>query len=185
VARWLNVDIAEARVARSARAIRVGSLRPAIVLYDEPHPLGEDIGTIQMADVNKKPDLLIIMGTSMKVHGLKQLVKDFAKTIRSNAPTTSSTVSPSKRPCRVLFVNKTAPSSEWADIIDYHIAGDTDAWVTKVVEDWKRIRPSDWEIQQTLDGTDSFKTIKANAVTTQMVKKKGMFGFSLYHRSTG
>ncbi|KAJ3522571.1 hypothetical protein NMY22_g11837 [Coprinellus aureogranulatus] len=56
----------EARVARSARAIRVGSLRPAIVLYDEPHPLGEDIGTIQMADVNKKPDLLIIMGTSMK-----------------------------------------------------------------------------------------------------------------------
>ncbi|KAJ2934041.1 hypothetical protein H1R20_g3058, partial [Candolleomyces eurysporus] len=168
----------EARVARSARAIRVGSLRPAIVLYDEPHPLGEDIGAIQMADVNKKPDMLIIMGTSMKVHGLKQLVKDFAKTIHSTSSAATSSSS-SKRPCKVVFVNKTPPSSEWADIIDYHVSGDTDTWVHKVLDDWKRIRPSDWEIQQTLvdaeDGRSvagAFKTAKSSTAVATKAKKR-------------
>lgn len=161
---------AEARVARSARAIRVGSLRPAIVLYDEPHPLGEEIGTIQMADVGKRPDLLIIMGTSMKVHGLKQLVRDFAKSIRSptsSSSSSSSTASPTKRPCKVIFVNKTAPGAEWADVIDYHVAGDTDAWVERVTEDWKKIRPADWEIQTTLENLENggFKAKKKAGVT--------------------
>ena len=34
---------AKAREARLARAIKVGTLRPAIVLYDEAHPLGDDM----------------------------------------------------------------------------------------------------------------------------------------------
>lgn len=138
---------AEARIARSARAIRVGSLRPGIVLYDESHPLGDDIGSIHTTDLGKKPDMLIIMGTSLKVHGLKKLVKDFARSIHS---TTSSASSGSKKPCKVIFVNKTAPGSEWSDIIDCHISGETDAWTTKVIEDWKKMRPADWEVQQTL-----------------------------------
>ncbi|KAK0466439.1 DHS-like NAD/FAD-binding domain-containing protein [Desarmillaria tabescens] len=144
-----------ARVARSARATRVGSLRPAIVLYDEPHPLGDDIGSIQTSDVNRKPDMLIIMGTSLKVHGLKKLVKDFAKAVHahSSAPSTSS--GKAKRWAgKVVFVNKTAPGSEWSDVIDYHVAGETDAWVDKVIEDWKKMRPADWEVQQTLVAID-------------------------------
>ncbi|KAF8807800.1 DHS-like NAD/FAD-binding domain-containing protein [Phlegmacium glaucopus] len=143
----------EARIARSARAIRVGSLRPAIVLYDETHPLGDDIGYIHSADLTRKPDLLIIMGTSLKVHGLRKLVKDFAKTVHSS--------SSSRKSCKVIFVNKTAPSSEWSDIIDYHICGETDAWTTKVINDWKKMKPADWEVQQTLlagDGDNSMNS---------------------------
>ncbi|KAE9396722.1 DHS-like NAD/FAD-binding domain-containing protein [Gymnopus androsaceus JB14] len=127
----------KARVARSARALRVGSLRPAIVLYDEPHPLGDDIGVVQGSDVSRKPEMLIIMGTSLKVHGLKKLVKEFAKQ--------------SLGPGKVVFVNKTAPGSEWAGIIDYHVAGATDEWTERVVEDWRKISPADWQVQQTLD----------------------------------
>jgi len=41
-------------------------------------PLGDDIGTLQAFDVSRKLDMLIIMGTSLKVHGLRKLVKDFA-----------------------------------------------------------------------------------------------------------
>lgn len=118
------------------------------MLYDESHPLGDDIGSIHTADLGKKPDMLIIMGTSLKVHGLKKLVKDFARTIHTNASPSAS--SSSKKPYKVIFVNKTAPGLEWADIIDYHISGETDAWTTKVIEDWKKMRPADWEIQQTL-----------------------------------
>ena len=160
------VFLAEARIARSARPIRVGSLRPAIVLYDETHPLGDDIGCIHSADLTRKPDLLIIMGTSLKVHGLRKLVKDFAKMVHSG--------SSSKKQCNVIFVNKTPPSSEWSDIIDYHICGETDVWTTKVINDWKKMKPADWEVQQTLlagDGDKSIisglKVVKSVAVPTK------------------
>lgn len=159
----LGICLAEARLARSARPIRVGNLRPGIVLYDETHPLGDDIGTIHTADLGRKPDLLIIMGTSLKVHGLKKLVKDFARAIHAS---TSSNASSSKKPFKVIFVNKTAPGAEWSDIIDYHIQGETDRWTNKVLEDWKKMRPSDWEIQQTLDSEnsmDAFKITKSMA----------------------
>ncbi|KAL4067377.1 DHS-like NAD/FAD-binding domain-containing protein [Scleroderma yunnanense] len=154
----------EARVARSARALKIGTLRPAIVLYDETHPLGDDIGTIQSQDIARKPDMLIIMGTSLKVHGMKKLVKEFAKVVHTSA-TTSANGSPKKIKKwegKVVFVNKTAPGSEWADVIDYHVVGETDTWVERVVEDWKKMRPSDWEVQQTLDDQENFKSAKEN-----------------------
>ncbi|KAF8215993.1 DHS-like NAD/FAD-binding domain-containing protein [Mycena galopus ATCC 62051] len=146
------LERAKARIARSARSIKVGSLRPAIVLYDEPHPLGDDIATMQTADLARKPEMLIIMGTSLKVHGLKKLVKEFAKTVHSLAP--SSPAKAKKWLGKVVFVNRTPPGAEWAGIIDYHVAGETDAWVDKVTEDWKKMRPADWEVQQTLVVTD-------------------------------
>ncbi|KAF8841968.1 DHS-like NAD/FAD-binding domain-containing protein [Paxillus ammoniavirescens] len=163
----------EARVARSARPLKVGTLRPAIVLYDEAHPLGDDIGTIQTSDIARRPDMLIIMGTSLKVHGLKRLVKDFAKAVHDSA-VTSTTGTPKTAKAwqgKVVFVNKTPPGSEWADVIDYHVAGETDRWVEKVIEDWKKMRPSDWEVQKTLD-TGEFKVIKEHRpVTTKETPK--------------
>ncbi|KAF7979415.1 hypothetical protein HWV62_42538 [Athelia sp. TMB] len=166
----------EARVARSARSLKIGTLRPAIVLYDEPHPLGDDIGIIQTADVNRKPDMLIIMGTSLKVHGLKKLVKDFAKAVHASAPAGS----PKGKKAwagKVVFVNRTPPAGEWADIIDYHVAGETDAWVEKVLEDWRKMRPADWEVQQTLTSVNGevspFRVINKNipVVKAKVTKK--------------
>ncbi|KAL5535796.1 HST3 [Sanghuangporus sanghuang] len=173
----------EARVARSARALKIGKLRPGIVLYDEPHPLGDDIGSIQSGDLSRKPDLLIIMGTSLKVHGLKKLVKEFAKVVHTTAPSNPPPVANSPKPTatknamkgKVIFVNKTAPSSEWDGIIDYHVQGETDAWVERVLEDWKRMRPADWEVQTTLDGPgkDLFKVSKENAHAKTAKTSKG------------
>lgn len=122
--------------------------------------------------------MLIIMGTSLKVHGLKKLVKDFARTIHASAPANGKSASSSPKKTKswagkVIFVNRTPPAGEWADIIDYHVAGETDVWVDKVVGDWKKMRPADWEVQQTLvgaDGEDSpFKVVKDATV----VKAKG------------
>lgn len=160
---------ADARLARSARPLKVGSLRPAIVLYDEVHPLGDDIGLIQTQDITRKPDMLIIMGTSLKVHGLKKLVKDFAKVVHASKTSTTGTPRSAKSwQGKVVFVNKTPPGSEWGDVIDYHVSGETDCWVEKVLEDWKKMRPSDWEVQQTLDVDGVFKVAKESAsVVTQ------------------
>jgi NAD-dependent histone deacetylase SIR2 len=159
-----DVLSAEARLARSARPLKIGTLRPAIVLYDEAHPLGDDIGAIQASDVSRKPDMLIIMGTSLKVHGLRRLVKEFAKAVHASAPQdpTSAKAQAKNWVGKVIFVNKTPPGSEWNGVIDYHIEGETDAWAHRVEEDWRKMRPSDWEVQQTLDEDDSsaFKTMK-------------------------
>jgi NAD-dependent histone deacetylase SIR2 len=126
-------------VSRSAREISVGMLRPAIVLYEENHPFADEIGSITAYDMSRNPDLLLIMGTSMKVHGFKLLVKDFAKQVHSRGGI-------------VVFVNATPPAKEWDDIIDYHILGETDRWVEKCEEEWRRVKPSDWEYQTLLDG---------------------------------
>ncbi|KZT57871.1 DHS-like NAD/FAD-binding domain-containing protein [Calocera cornea HHB12733] len=153
----------EARLARAARSIPTGTLRPAIVLYDEPHPLGDEIGQVQSADMARAPDLMIVMGTSLKVHGLKRLVRDFAGAVHARpSPSTSHTASTSstatakraKQPAmlgKVVFVNRTPPGAEWAGVIDYHVQGETDAWVARVEEEWRRLRPQDWEVQTTLD----------------------------------
>jgi NAD+-dependent protein deacetylase SIR2 len=134
------------------------------VLYDESHPQGDEIGAIQTADILRKPDMLIVMGTSLKVHGLKKLVKDFAKTVRGGDTLPPSSTANKPRG-KVVFVNKTAPGSEWSDVIDYHVEGETDRWAEKVLEDWKKMRPADWEAQKTLVGDGDvgtgFKSIKS------------------------
>lgn len=115
--------------------------------------------------------MLIIMGTSLKVHGLRKMVKEFAKTVHGQ----SSPLCDSKAKTwtgKVIFVNKTPPAAEWADIIDYHVAGETDMWVNRVIEDWKKMRPADWEVQQKLVAaagdiavTGALKHVKENVTT--------------------
>lgn len=133
-------------------------MRPAIVLYEEPHPLGDEIGRLCAADLARKPDLLIIMGTSLKVHGIRRLVKEFCRAVHEH-PAASSPKNKTGGG-KVLFINKTAPSSEWTGLIDYHVMGETDAWVDRVIREWKKSRPSDWELQTKLDSGDVFKATK-------------------------
>ncbi|TFB02665.1 Tripeptidyl-peptidase sed2 [Trichoderma ghanense] len=112
------VGATEARQERGKRALGVGKLRPDIVLYGEEHPSAHLISPIVTHDLGLYPDMLLILGTSLRVHGLKVLVREFAKTVHS-------------RGGRVVFVNFTKPpESSWGDIIDYWIQWDCDAWVT-------------------------------------------------------
>ena len=83
--------------------------------------------------------MLLIMGTSLKVHGLKKIVKNFARAVHA-------------RKGLVVFVNATPPSKEWEGVIDVHVHGETDKWVERVEEEWRRFRPQDWETQTILDG---------------------------------
>lgn len=40
-------------------------------------------------DLDEKPDMLIIMGTSLKVVGIKALVKEFANVVNESYPLTA------------------------------------------------------------------------------------------------
>ena len=133
----------------------MGILRPAVVLYDEPHPLGDEIGAISTRDLARKPDLLVIMGTSLQVHGIKQLVKALAGAVHALPPRSRPSPSTSFLG-KVVFVNRTPPAAEWDGIIDYWVKSETDDWVQKCEADWRSSRPQDWEIQTTLpDGSSA------------------------------
>jgi hypothetical protein len=107
-------EILERRVANGKRTISVGMLRPDIVLYGEHHKqgveimmVGESIAQFQNKDVRKNPDLVLVLGTSLKIPGLKNLLKSFSNAL-------------------VLFLNLTAPPRDMESFIDYHFQGECD-----------------------------------------------------------
>ncbi|KAJ3366517.1 hypothetical protein GGF32_005519 [Allomyces javanicus] len=77
---------AEAREKAGKRARAVGVVRPDVVLYNETHPAGDEIAERVAADASRRPDVLIVMGTSLAVPGIKHLVRDMAAAVRDELP---------------------------------------------------------------------------------------------------
>lgn len=110
----------ETRQEKGRRGLSVGTLRPDIVLYGENNPHDAAIGDVSTHDIKIGPDMCIILGTSLKVHGLKLLLREFSKAVHD-------------RGGKVIFVNNTKPSdSIWGEVIDYWVEWDCDAWVRDV-----------------------------------------------------
>lgn len=129
------INTSLARSLSGKRSTSVGQLRPDIVLYGEDHPTGDDISLKLAKDCSRAPQLLIVMGTSLKVVGIKRLVRSLAQATRAAGG-------------MVVFVNKTTVSqSEWRNIFDYHVLADSDAWVANV----RSHIPSFFEIQTKLN----------------------------------
>ena len=120
------------------RGTKIGSLRPNIVLYGEEHPSSDIIGTISTHDLALAPDVLLILGTSLHVHGFKVLVKEFAKSVHARPGAKG----------KVIFVNLTRPSeSVWNNTIDYWVSMDCDKWIAAL----RCHRPDLWQIQDELE----------------------------------
>ena len=121
----------ETRHALGRRKLRCGFLRPDIVLYNEHHAHGGTIADFITADINKQTNLILVMGTSLKVGGLKSMLKDFAKVLKSRTGGENTLI---------VLVNKTPCSrAEWQGIFDYELIGDCDSWVTFLDEEFQRI----------------------------------------------
>lgn len=114
--------ISNDRKAEGKRATAIGKLRPDIVLYDEQDPRAESISAIARHDQSHRPDVLLIMGTSLATHGVQLLIRDFAKVIHK------------RRAGKVVFINLTGPAKSWDSVIDYWVEWDCDAWVRDLVE---------------------------------------------------
>ncbi|KAK9370804.1 DHS-like NAD/FAD-binding domain-containing protein [Lipomyces kononenkoae] len=125
---------AEERTNAGKRCPRVGGLLPNIVLYGEEHPDGDVIGRCINSDIKSRPDCLIIAGTSLKVLGVKTLIRKMAKAVHDRGGV-------------VVFVNKSSPAvSAWKGVIDYHIETDCDEWI----DDLRMRQPSLFLKQSTL-----------------------------------
>ncbi|ODV97921.1 hypothetical protein PACTADRAFT_23222, partial [Pachysolen tannophilus NRRL Y-2460] len=96
------------------RSVGCGNLRPRIVLYNEFHPDGEIIGSISSKDLLRKPDSLIIVGTTLKIPGVRRLVKELTRVVHYN------------KGC-VIWINIEEPSMsvvDYLEFIDLIVVGD-------------------------------------------------------------
>ncbi|CAI4216271.1 unnamed protein product [Parascedosporium putredinis] len=64
------------------RSQGVGRIRPRIVLYNESNPDEDAIGNVSMADLRNRPDAVLVVGTSLKIPGVRRLVKEFCQVTR-------------------------------------------------------------------------------------------------------
>ena len=119
---------------RGKRGTKIGTLRPNVVLYGEEHPSADAVGEITASDLTMNPDVLLILGTSLHVHGLKTMVREFAKAVHAKAGGKG----------KVVFINRTRPSeSVWKGVLDYWVSMDCDAWVDSM----RKHRPDMFQIQ--------------------------------------
>ncbi|KAJ3347308.1 hypothetical protein GGF32_006946, partial [Allomyces javanicus] len=138
---------AREREAVGKRVRGTGALRPNVVLYNETHPAGDEIADAVSRDLRKRPDVLVVMGTSLKVHGIKRLVRDFAAAIHDDGsddldverlslgPAPLARQARKKKHGLVILVNRTPlPAKEWGDVFDVVLTGDAD----DVVHQWTR-----------------------------------------------
>ena len=64
------------------RSHGIGRLRPRMVLYNEYNPDEEAIGRVVAADLRTRPDALIVVGTTLKIPGVKRIVKEMCGVVR-------------------------------------------------------------------------------------------------------
>ncbi|RDB25580.1 NAD-dependent protein deacetylase hst4 [Hypsizygus marmoreus] len=139
----------ETRQLIGKRARGIGKLRPSVVLYNEAHKDGEGVGDVVQKDLigsskgkgRSGADLLLVVGTSLRVPGTKRMVREFAKAVRSRGTgstnVTSGPSSPAPSPRRspssdeepaikavYLNLDFPVPTREWEGVFDTWIQGD-------------------------------------------------------------
>lgn len=102
------------RASEGRRPRGIGRLRPHIVLYGEANPDEDVIGQVVEADLQKPIDVVLVVGTSLKIPGMKRLVTEFSRAAKLQA--TSS----------VIWISKEAPPAHLMSIFDVILLGDCD-----------------------------------------------------------
>lgn len=64
------------------RSHGIGRLRPRMVLYNEHNPDDEAIGSCARQDLRTRPDAVIVAGTTLKVPGVKRIVREMCAVVR-------------------------------------------------------------------------------------------------------
>lgn len=74
-------DIARTQFANK-RSRGIGRMRPRMVLYNEHNPDDEAIGAVASADLRTRPDAVIVVGTSLKVPGVRRIAREMCAVAR-------------------------------------------------------------------------------------------------------
>ena len=64
------------------RSHGIGKLRPRMVLYNEHNPDDVAIGKVTQDDLRRRPDAVIVAGTTLKVPGVRRIVREMCGVVR-------------------------------------------------------------------------------------------------------
>lgn len=144
------------------RARGVGKLRPSVVLYNEAHKDGEGVGEIVQKDLigskgKSGADLLLVVGTSLRVPGTKTMVRQFSRAIHSRG---SKECTPGgdeqgsqqqQQPLKSIYLNMDfpLPTREWEGVFDAWIQGDAQTFAQMLQEELeKEIRAKELTVER-------------------------------------
>ncbi|KAH7408980.1 hypothetical protein BKA64DRAFT_639299 [Cadophora sp. MPI-SDFR-AT-0126] len=104
----------QARASQGKRILNLGGLRHDVLLYSEPHPDTGILQTIQSC-LEAGPDLVFVVGTTLKVLGSLSIATSFCRATQSVGGT-------------AVWVSKEEPLSRVRHLFDYVFRGDCDAF---------------------------------------------------------
>jgi NAD-dependent histone deacetylase SIR2 len=96
------------------RSHGIGRLRPRMVLYSEHNPDDEAIGAVTNEDLRKRPDAVIVVGTTLKVPGVRRIVREMCGVVRD------------RRGGMTVWINNDPPPSGLQDCWDIVVKGRCD-----------------------------------------------------------
>lgn len=164
-------DEQDERIESSQRPRSIGFLRASVLLYGEEHRHGDSIGAVVERDLigrlkDERMDLLVVAGTTLQIPGVKRMIKEFAKALRTQpvvkkkAPRKSNAAGGAEEkdavadvdesedfPIRTILLNRDPPGKgkggEWANTFDVWVQGD----LQEFVRDWVVNGPSPEEMK--------------------------------------
>ena len=96
------------------RSHGIGRLRPRIVLYNEHNPDQEAIGAVMQADLRTRPDAILVVGTTLKIPGVKRFVREMCGLVRD------------RKDGIAVWINRNAPPKEFDNSWDLVVQGECD-----------------------------------------------------------
>ena len=138
------------------RSRGVGALMPDVVLYNGPNANADRTGEISQRDMlGARPDLVLVVGTSLKVPGTIRIVKELSKVAhpavraggnkldedafpsasqQSNSSSSGRSRKLKPAPVHVVYLNNEFPSpaSQFKGVFDVWARGDIQEFVTEV-----------------------------------------------------
>ncbi|EPR80105.1 SIR2-like protein [Spraguea lophii 42_110] len=96
-----------------------GIMHPNIVHYNQPHPDGKHISKLNTLD--SRCDLVLVIGTSLKIFGLKAMTKYFLNRCKENGG-------------KSIYIDLVEPNKEFKNLFDYMYKGPCDEFFRKIAD---------------------------------------------------
>lgn len=138
------IELESVRGVAGKRSLGVGKLRPRIVLYNEFNPDADAIGAVTNADLRARPDALLVVGTSLKIPGVRRIVREMCAVVQDY------------RGGKTVWINESDPPTgkEFDGAFDIVVRGDCEK-VAKLA-DFPRWDGSQRPVSDAASDTDSY-----------------------------
>lgn len=117
-------------VADKRRGWTVPNLRPSIALYGEPYTQSDEVAALVLEDARgsrgRPADLLVVVGTSLRIPGAVELIRTFARSVKSLRKHSGD--------LKTIFVNHDFPMDKrWKTVFDIWVRGDAEDFAAEAL----------------------------------------------------